>query len=142
MKAQSSYEKWSGNFSIVFDYCVGGMLDLAKSDCAQLLWLAKTVLKEAGVLEIWFSHVPWTDESAHANKENMMENIQQYLSWVSRPVFLEWPMWRLLSHDKFFLKSSLKFFWVFLWIPLQIFWKQSAFRKRIPPPLAICSETW
>ena len=55
------------------------MLDVAKNDCARLLWLAKTVLKEASVIQIWFSHVPWTDESARANKENMYKNIQQYL---------------------------------------------------------------
>ena len=40
-------------------------------------WL-KRWLKEAGVIQIWFSH-----------KENMYKNMQQYLLWVSRPVFLE-----------------------------------------------------
>ena len=58
---------------------LGGMLDLAQNDCALSFWLAKTVLKEADVIQIWFSHVPWTDESAHADEENMMKNIQQYL---------------------------------------------------------------
>ena len=65
---------------IVFDNYVGGMLDLiAKNDCALSLSLAKTVLKEAGVIQIWFSHVPCMDESAHADKKNMMKNIRQYL---------------------------------------------------------------
>ena len=48
----------SKNFSIVFDYYVGSMLELAKNDCARLLLFAKTVLKEAGVILLWFSHVP------------------------------------------------------------------------------------
>ena len=48
------------------------MLDFAKNDCALSLWLAKTVLKEARVIQIWFSYVPWTDESTQADKENMM----------------------------------------------------------------------
>ena len=39
----------------------------------------KTVLRETGVIQIWFSHVPWTEDRAHAGKENMMKNIQQYL---------------------------------------------------------------
>ena len=37
------------------------------------------MLKEVGVVEIWFSDVPCTKESAHADKENMMKNIQKYL---------------------------------------------------------------
>ena len=53
------------------------MLDSAKNDCALSLWLAKTALKEAGVIQISFSRVLWTDKSAHACKENMMKNIQQ-----------------------------------------------------------------
>ena len=40
------------------------------------------VLKGAGVVQIWFSHVPWTKDHAHADKENMYKNIQQYLSGV------------------------------------------------------------
>ena len=44
--------------SIVFDKYVVGTLDFAKNDCALSLSLAKTVLKEAGVIQIWFSHVP------------------------------------------------------------------------------------
>ena len=56
------------------------MLDLAKNDdCARLFWLDKTVLKEAGVIQIWFFHVPWTNESAYDDKEDMMKNRQQYL---------------------------------------------------------------
>ena len=55
------------------------MLELAKNAFARLLWLAKTVLKEAGVIQIWFSHVPWKEDRAHADKDNMMENRQQYL---------------------------------------------------------------
>ena len=37
------------------------------------------MLKEAGVIQIRFSHVPLKDKSAHADKENKMKNIQQYL---------------------------------------------------------------
>ena len=55
------------------------MLDLAENDCPLSRWLAKTVLKEAGDIQIWFSYVPWTDESAHADKVNMIKNIQQYI---------------------------------------------------------------
>ena len=86
----------------MFDNYVGGMLDLAKNDCALSLWLAKTVLKEAGVIQIWFSHVPWTDESAHADKENMMKNMQQYLfasfqTGVFRMAMSSGKKWRCLK---------------------------------------------
>ena len=39
------------------------------------------MLKEAGVIQVCFSHVPCMDdrESEHVDKENMMKNIQQYL---------------------------------------------------------------
>ena len=58
---------------------VVSMLELAKNNCTRLLWLAKTVWKEAGVIQIWFSHMPWKEDRAHADKENMYKNIQQYL---------------------------------------------------------------
>ena len=54
------------------------MLELAKNDCARLL--AKTFSKEAGIIQIWFSYVPWTEDLAHAAKENMNKNMHQYLS--------------------------------------------------------------
>ena len=64
------------------------MLELAKNDCARLLCLAKMELKEAGIIQIWFSYVPGTEDRAHANKENMMKNIQ-YLSTGFQTVFIE-----------------------------------------------------
>ena len=41
--------------------------------CWNLLWLAKTVLKEAGVIPVWFSHVPWKEECAYADKKNIQK---------------------------------------------------------------------
>ena len=46
-------------------------MELAKNGCAQLLLLAKTVLKEAYIVQSLFSRVPWMEDCAHANKENM-----------------------------------------------------------------------
>ena len=57
---------------------------LAKNDCAPSLWLVKTVSKEVCVIQIWFSHVPWTDESANADKENMIKNIQPFHDFADR----------------------------------------------------------
>ena len=60
----SCYEKWSGNqakskdFSIVFDYYVGGMSELAKNDCARLLWLKG--VKRGKRYSNLVSHVPST----------------------------------------------------------------------------------
>ena len=45
------------------------MLDLAKNDCARLLWLVKTVLEETSVIQIWFFRVPWTEDRAHACRQ-------------------------------------------------------------------------
>ena len=51
---------WSGNLakskdlSIVSDYYVGGMLDLAKNDCSLSLWLAKMVSKRQMLFKFRF----------------------------------------------------------------------------------------
>ena len=66
------------------------MLELAKNDCARLLWLAEMVSEEAGIIQIWFSHVPWTEDRAHADKENMVKNIQEYFLMGFQTVFIEW----------------------------------------------------
>ena len=45
------------------------MLHLARMTVHSHFDCRKTVLKEAGVIQIWFFHAPGTDESAHATEK-------------------------------------------------------------------------
>ena len=37
------------------------------------------VLTEAGIIQISFSRVPWAEDHAYPDKENMYKNMQRYL---------------------------------------------------------------
>ena len=43
---------------ITWEYVGDPELELAENDFARLFWLAKTMLKEANLIQIWFSQLP------------------------------------------------------------------------------------
>ena len=59
-------------------YCLrslcGSILELAQNDCTGLFRFAKTELKEAGISQVWFSQMPWTEDCAYADKKHAQKH--------------------------------------------------------------------